>query len=226
MIVGWCILISRAAVRLPPDDARGANVDRLLDTLLFRGDQQIDGALHVDLFERALVVAGLIILAKVGGGVKQDVAAGQTGCKCRDVAHIAGYEIDLFIGKNTQGLFLRADQSSHFVSLIEQCAHEITTEQAGCPRDKSVPAFSNTSKTQTFRLFSSLTLHVLVFYCKHSTWPRCGPHPKLWQNETYCSIPPSTAWRSRKMRFCRMLKKSGSGRKSCTRSGWRSGRPW
>src|SRR5260370_25364987 len=119
MIVGWCILIARAAVRLPPDDARGADVDRLLNTLLFRGDQQIDGALHVDLFERTLVVPGLIILAKVGGRMKEDIAAGETGRKCRDVAHVAGYEIDLLIRKNTQGLFLRADQSAHFPSLIE-----------------------------------------------------------------------------------------------------------
>ena len=128
MIVGRCIFIARAAVRLPPDDARGADVNRLLDTLLFRGNQEIDGALHVDPFERGLVVAGLIILTKVGGCVKQDVAAGEAGCKRTDVAHIVGYEIDLVIRKNTQGFLLRADQSAHLVSLIEKSENEIAAE--------------------------------------------------------------------------------------------------
>src|SRR5712671_3800561 len=119
MIVGRCILITRAAVRLASDDTRGTDVNRLFHSLLFRRNQKVYGALHVDLFECSLVVAGLIILAKVGGGVKKDVAAGETWRECTDVAHVAGYEIDLLVRKDTQSLFLRADQSAHFPSLIE-----------------------------------------------------------------------------------------------------------
>jgi len=69
--------------------------------------------------------------------MKEDIAAGETRRKRRDVAHVAGYEIDLLVWTDTQSFLFRPDQSTHFVSLIEKCVHEITAEQTGCPSDES-----------------------------------------------------------------------------------------
>ena len=51
MIVRQRVFVAGCAIRLLADHARRADVDGLLDALLFRCNQQVNRPLHIDLFE-------------------------------------------------------------------------------------------------------------------------------------------------------------------------------